>query len=129
MDVDRESSQRFLDVKTKEFQSRELLGEEILVHKQEIIAYDRKRNANREALGTFRRGELGESGDKVWLCLGDNFVRMKQSQVENLLKEEQVSLDAEVNRLRDGLKKKMDALAELEGREKPTDRGFGLKGM
>ena len=60
-----DSKHHFLEVKTKELQARELLGEEILVQKQEITAYDRKRNSNREALGMFRRKELGEEGKKM----------------------------------------------------------------
>ena len=52
---------------------------------------------------------------------------MKQDHVEGMIKEEQKGLDAEINTLRDGLKDKMDKLAAIENRQKPSERGFGLK--
>ena len=41
-----------------EYVKVERLAEEVLMKRQEMVEFDRKRNHNRECLGAFRRGEI-----------------------------------------------------------------------
>jgi hypothetical protein len=47
----------------------ELLVEDILTLRQEMVEFDRKRNYNRECLGAFRRGEV-QTNSKLWMTIG-----------------------------------------------------------
>jgi len=58
----------------------EKLGEEILRDKQEVVALDRRRNQNREALRA-----LCQDGGKTWLTLGSLLVKMPGDKAKELL--------------------------------------------
>ena len=47
----------------------EKLVESILIMRQEMVEFDRKRNFNREGLGAFRRGEV-QTNNKLWMNMG-----------------------------------------------------------
>ena len=51
------------------FAKVERLTEEILILRQEMVEFDRKRNYNRECLGAFRRGEI-QANNKLWMSFG-----------------------------------------------------------
>ena len=59
-----------------------MLGEEILHDKQEVVALDRRRNQNREALRA-----LYQSGGKTWLTLGSLLVKMPGDKAKELLEQ------------------------------------------
>jgi hypothetical protein len=59
----------------------ERLGEEIVRDKQEVVALDRRRNQNREALRALQRQDCG----KTWLTLGSLLVKMSADKAKQLL--------------------------------------------
>jgi len=60
----------------------EMLGEEIVRDKQEVVALDRRRNQNREALRA-----LYQSGGKTWLTLGSLLVKVPGDKARELLEQ------------------------------------------
>jgi hypothetical protein len=70
----------------------EMLVEEILLMRQEMIEYDRKRNYNRECLGAFRRGEV-QANNKLWMTIStDNssslFVKLPRKNIVTMIEGE-----------------------------------------
>ena len=58
----------------------ELLAEDVLADKQQMVDLDKKRNSNREALAALHKQTLAPpySANKVWLNFGGMFIKMKK---------------------------------------------------
>ncbi|KAF9135895.1 p53 and DNA damage-regulated protein 1 [Mortierella sp. 14UC] len=108
-------------------QKRELVAEDILTNKELMIDYDRRRNSNREALSKLRK-ELSQE-KKVWVNLGDMFVKMPKENVETMIRKDQTTLDEEIADIRETMKQKVVELEKLEGGDGSKARAFQLKGM
>ncbi|GJJ73890.1 hypothetical protein EMPS_06248 [Entomortierella parvispora] len=108
-------------------QQRELVAEEILTNKELIIDYDRRRNSNREALGKLKKDLSKEK--KVWVNMGDMFIKMPKPNVETMIKKDQETLDSEIADIRQVMKEKVVELEKLEGGDGSKSRAFQLKGM
>ncbi|KAF9286866.1 p53 and DNA damage-regulated protein 1 [Mortierella alpina] len=93
-------------------QKRELIAEEILTNKDLIVDYDRRRNKK-----------------KVWVNLGDMFIKMPKENVETMIKKDQVTLDTEISEIRQVMKEKVVELEKLEGGDGSKSRAFQLKAM
>ncbi|KAK6630111.1 hypothetical protein RUM44_005662 [Polyplax serrata] len=104
-------------------QELETIGEEILADRQEIIALDRKRNETREGLRELKKIE----SEKIWFTLGPLLVKHPTNKVKELLKKDQVQVDAEINKLRSNLKIKVNNLRDME--HQPPVPGLMLKAM
>ncbi|XP_021930710.1 p53 and DNA damage-regulated protein 1-like isoform X3 [Zootermopsis nevadensis] len=87
----------------------ERLGKEIVSDKREVVALDRRRNLNREALRA-----LHKDGGKTWLTVGSLLVKIPANKAQELLHQDQVQLDAEINKLRSELKVKVNRLRDME---------------
>ena len=58
----------------------ELLGEEVLTERAQVVELDRKRNQNREALAALRQLEKEgsfSSSQGRWMCMGEHFVQRR----------------------------------------------------
>ncbi|KAG0225659.1 p53 and DNA damage-regulated protein 1 [Mortierella sp. GBA43] len=109
------------------FSKRELVAEEILTNKELIVDYDRKRNSNREALSKLKKDLAHEK--KVWVNVGDLFIRLPKTNVETMIKKDQDTLDAEISGIRETMKQKAVELEKLEGGDGSKAKAFQLKGM
>lgn len=85
-------------------------AQEILSDRQEIVALDRQRNQNREAIRAVQK----QDHTTGWITVGPLLVKMPIKKVSNILNNDQVRLDVEVNKLRSDLKVKVNALRDLE---------------
>ena len=97
----------------------ERLGEEVLTERQQMIELDRRRNANREALGSLRRtekriGAEAAAAQKHWVCMGDTFLKHKDASARQLLEADQKRIEAELEELRQSVKRKSSQLCELD---------------
>ncbi|KAF8929570.1 p53 and DNA damage-regulated protein 1 [Haplosporangium gracile] len=108
-------------------QKRELIAEDILTNKELIVDYDRRRNSNREALSKLKK-ELSQE-KKVWVNLGDMFIKMPKENVETMIKKDQTTLDEEISDIRETMKQKVVELEQLEGGDGSKSRAFQLKAM
>lgn len=78
--------------------------------KQEVVALDRRRNQNREALRALHRPDHG----KTWLTLGSLLIKTPTNKAKELLEHDQVQLDMQINKLRSDLKVKVNRLRDME---------------
>ncbi|XP_067007861.1 p53 and DNA damage-regulated protein 1 [Anabrus simplex] len=101
----------------------EELGEDILTDRQEIVALDRRRNHNREAI----RALTTPSENKAWMTIGSLLVKLPTEKATEVLKKDQVQLDVEINKIRSNLKVKVNRLRDLE-HQSPVP-GLMLKAM
>ncbi|KAI8991607.1 p53 and DNA damage-regulated protein 1-like protein [Mycotypha africana] len=103
---------------------KEHLAEEILINKQAIIDFDRKRNSNREALTQLKR--IPEE-KKVWTFFGDMFIKLPSEKTRTLIQKDQELLDEKVDKARSVMKENAMELQKMEG--KNDIHGFSLKGL
>ena len=104
----------------------ELLGEDVLSDKHQLVELDRKRNANREALRKVKQKPAGEKG-KEWLCFGSMFIQMPTHSVSKMLTEDQEEIEKEIRTVQDNLKPKVAKLHQMEGGGDVS--GFFLEGF
>ncbi|OBZ88287.1 p53 and DNA damage-regulated protein 1 [Choanephora cucurbitarum] len=102
---------------------KEHLAEEILINKQSVIDYDRKRNSNREALNQLKKTK----DDKAWTFFGDMFIKLPTDNVKTMLQKDQKALDEKIDEARKVMKQNALAIQRIEG--KNEIHGFNLKGM
>ncbi|XP_015793600.1 p53 and DNA damage-regulated protein 1 [Tetranychus urticae] len=101
----------------------EKVGEKIIIDKELIIDFDRRRNKNREALRSIQQ----KKPEKVWLCFGNMFVRAYTDKAKEIIEKDQAHLDTNINALRDSIKENYNDLKRIEGKE--TDDSFKLKAL
>ncbi|KAI8640961.1 hypothetical protein BD408DRAFT_223466 [Parasitella parasitica] len=65
----------------KTLAAKEHLAEEILVNKQAVVDYDRKRNSNREALSSLKKTH----DTKTWTFFGDMFIKLPTEKTKALI--------------------------------------------
>ena len=102
----------------------ERLVEELLILRQEMVEFDRKRNYNRECLGAFRRGEI-QTNNKLWMqfststgpTAGNLFVKLPRKNLVSMLESEQVRLTALIEKNRQDVKGRVRELNALVGAE------------
>lgn len=107
----------------------ELIADDIIDSKTQIVHLDAKRQKNREALNQLRK--LQAVGDKSWpikknwVCVGSMFIKLSSNETKNLISDDQLQIDSCIEKLHIELKTKVANLRELEG--KPQLTGFNLK--
>ncbi|RIA94476.1 hypothetical protein C1645_873423 [Glomus cerebriforme] len=107
---------------------RERLAEDILTNKQLVVDYDKTRNTNREALTKLKKEPL-KSQKKVWVNLGDFFVKLEKDNVKTHIEKDQKNLEEEISSLRNTIKRKTTELEKLETGEIKKMKGFELRGI
>ncbi|PRP86048.1 hypothetical protein PROFUN_05819 [Planoprotostelium fungivorum] len=96
----------------------EVLAEDILIDKQQLIDLDRRRNTNREALRQItdaKKRPLAQQEKKTWLCMRDIFILLPTDTAESFISKDQKMLDEKINTTRDELKHKTSKLSQIEG--------------
>ena len=115
----KEAQKQHANARLERMQKVELLGEEVLTDRQQIVELDRRRNKNREALAALRRidrekGAEAAASHKHWVCMGETFTKYDQTSARSMLEADQKRLDAEIDRLRSEVKRKTSQLCELD---------------
>ncbi|KAI8339871.1 hypothetical protein BC941DRAFT_418794 [Chlamydoabsidia padenii] len=107
------------------FAKKEHLAEDIIINKQTLIDFDRKRNSNRESLTQLKKNLKDEK--KVWVNFGDMFIRLPTKDAQGVIEQDQKTLTDKIDQTRKLVKDNMMELERLEG--KKTMQGFDLEGM
>ncbi|RZF39208.1 hypothetical protein LSTR_LSTR012950 [Laodelphax striatellus] len=101
-------------------------AEDILRDKSEIVALDRRRNGNREGLRALKKQT---NTDKTWFAIGPILVKVPVQTANKWLDKDQVTVSAEINKIRSDMKVKVNNLRDLEFQDpvpglnlKPLDR-------
>ena len=107
----------------------ELLVEDILTLRQEMVEFDRKRNYNRECLGAFRRGEV-QTNSKLWMTIGSGndsqmFVKLPRKNLVSMVEQEQVKLNTLIEENRVKCKAKVRELTQVMGGAEEMSRHMG----
>ncbi|SAM09324.1 hypothetical protein [Absidia glauca] len=105
------------------FAKKEHLAEEVIVNKQTLIDYDRKRNSNRESLNQLKKNLKDEK--KVWLNFGDMFIRLPTDEAQQVIERDQKTLTEKIDETRKVVKDNMMELERLEGKKRM--QGFDLE--
>ncbi|XP_058824135.1 p53 and DNA damage-regulated protein 1 [Topomyia yanbarensis] len=102
----------------------ERIGDKVLMHKQELIALDKRRQETREATRTIRNNFPKEDA-KVWITVGSLLIKMKRTKALELLEKDAVQIEKEIIRIRAEQKVLVSKQRDLE-HDTPL-RGFDLK--
>jgi prefoldin subunit 5 len=103
----------------------EVIGDEILQIRKNLVEFDRKRNQNREAI----RFLLQDEGKKDrWVLVGSNFISLPKGTAKEVLQEEIEEIGKEIEKWNKILKEKMNEMARLEGSVSQA-KDFELIGM
>ncbi|RKP07801.1 hypothetical protein THASP1DRAFT_30379 [Thamnocephalis sphaerospora] len=104
-------------------QQAERLAEELLMEKQLLVEYDRRRNDNRVALNHMRSNK----DKKIWMNLGDLFIRLPKKTASHMLESEQTQLDTSIEETRRDVRDKAQQLDQLEGGDGSRFAAFDLR--
>ncbi|KAJ3436609.1 p53 and DNA damage-regulated protein [Anaeramoeba flamelloides] len=117
-----------MDPKVKNYLCNiEQLAEEVLTEKQQIIDFDKKRQSNHESLAKLtKKKQLLENNRKIWLCLGDFFMKVESKKAVELIKTDQKQFNSEIKNLNTSIKKKSQEIFKLQGKANLV-AGFNLK--
>ena len=99
----------------------EIVAEDILSSRREIIDLDRQKNKTREAVRALQKDSESK---KVWLCAGKMFLKVDKGKAIKTLSKDYDELDTEINKVRSDLKPKVSKLRDLENKE--DLKGFNL---
>lgn len=116
-------AERALPVYLQVLKRTEGAAEDVLSDQQQVVELDKRRQTNRQAIRAVEEAEEAN----VWVMMGSEFLKVEKGQLKAWLDSDQKVLDKEIDRLRDGLKEKVNYLKQLEGKELPS--GFYLKSM
>ncbi|XP_059158656.1 p53 and DNA damage-regulated protein 1-like [Physella acuta] len=100
----------------------EVVAEDILAGRRELIDLDRQRNKTREAMRALQQDKGADK--KAWICAGKMFLKVDQKKAVQMLSKDYDILDGEMSRVRTSLKVKVNELHDLE--HKDHLKGFNL---
>ncbi|XP_045213456.1 p53 and DNA damage-regulated protein 1-like [Mercenaria mercenaria] len=106
---------------TQHLGEMEVVAEDILTDRQQIIDLDRKRQKTREAVRVLSKDKKSQ---KQWVCFGDMFIKFPSDKTRRMLQQDFDQLDSEIGDLRRNLKPKVNKLRDLEMKE--DIKGFDL---
>ncbi|CAK8672450.1 p53 and DNA damage-regulated protein 1-like isoform X1 [Clavelina lepadiformis] len=97
----------------------EMLAEDVLADKQQVVDLDKKRNSNREALTALRKKQVAPPYcmDKAWLNFGGMFIKVKKDDAITMLTKDQEELDKEIKTVQRGLHEKVNKLRDAQGQK------------
>lgn len=103
----------------------EEVADEILVNKQALIDLDNRRQYTRVAIREIEKNCADEK--KLWITLGNTLVKMEREFALEMLKKDQVVIDAEINKIRSDQKILLNKHRDLE--QLSPYSGTNLKAM
>uniref|UniRef100_A0A1A9WMW3 Uncharacterized protein n=1 Tax=Glossina brevipalpis TaxID=37001 RepID=A0A1A9WMW3_9MUSC len=107
-------SQRNEDKCLEIIKSTEETADKILMNKQELIALDKRRQQNREAIRELQKNHEDKEEKKVWITVGSMLLKMPREKALNLLKNDQVEIEREINILQSDQKILVNKHRDLE---------------
>ena len=91
----------------------EKLAEQLQVLQAQNLSLNEKKEANRECLGAFRRGEI-QTNNKLWVTINDLQVKMSRKNAVALIESEQVKLGKMIDKAREEIKQTTRELLTLQ---------------
>ncbi|XP_058172474.1 uncharacterized protein LOC131287443 [Anopheles ziemanni] len=109
----------------------ERVADRILANKQELVELDKRRQETREALRVIekhfplRTTTDGDPENRIWITIGSMLVKQDRQGAVDLLRKDQQTTEADIERIRNEQKLLITKQRDLE-HERPL-RGFNLK--
>uniref|UniRef100_A0A2M4B034 p53 and DNA damage-regulated protein 1 n=1 Tax=Anopheles triannulatus TaxID=58253 RepID=A0A2M4B034_9DIPT len=104
----------------------ERVADRILANKQELVQLDKRRQDTREALRYIEQHfPEGKQPQRLWITIGSMLVKQNRQEAIELLRKDQRTTEADIERLRGEQKELVARQRDLE-HERPL-RGFDLK--
>jgi hypothetical protein len=91
----------------------EKLAEQLSVLQAQNLELNEKKEANRECLGAFRRGEI-QTNNKLWVTIGTLQVKLPRKNAVDLIESEQVKLTKLIDDAREEIKQTSRDLLALQ---------------
>ena len=91
----------------------EKLAEQLSVLQAQNLELNEKKEANRECLGAFRRGEI-QTNNKLWVTIGTLQVKLPRKNAVDLIESEQVKLTKLIDDARNEIKQTSRDLLALQ---------------
>lgn len=102
----------------------ERVADRILAYKQELVELDKRRQDTREALRLIEK-HIPETQQRVWITIGSMLMKRDRHTAVELLRKDQQTTEAEIERIRMEQKLLVSKQRDLE-HDQPL-RGFNLK--
>ncbi|XP_041763937.1 p53 and DNA damage-regulated protein 1 [Anopheles merus] len=102
----------------------ERVADRILAYKQELVELDKRRQDTREALRLIEK-HIPETQQRVWITIGSMLMKRDRHTAVELLRKDQQTTEAEIERIRMEQKLLVAKQRDLE-HDQPL-RGFNLK--
>uniref|UniRef100_A0A182MRZ5 Uncharacterized protein n=1 Tax=Anopheles culicifacies TaxID=139723 RepID=A0A182MRZ5_9DIPT len=102
----------------------ERVADRILAYKQELVELDKRRQDTREALRLIEK-HIPETQQRVWITVGSMLLKQDRQSAVELLRKDQQTTEAEIERIRMEQKLLVAKQRDLE-HDQPL-RGFDLK--
>ncbi|CAF0880787.1 unnamed protein product [Adineta steineri] len=113
------------DFVVKYLEEIELLAENVLAERREVIELNKRRDKLREASRAIRKQPTNVKMN--WMCLNNNFLGMSTKDCIRLIDRDFDQLNIEINQAEKNLKENIKKLYDAE--KKPEIRGFHLKSL
>uniref|UniRef100_A0A1A9VL14 Uncharacterized protein n=1 Tax=Glossina austeni TaxID=7395 RepID=A0A1A9VL14_GLOAU len=94
--------------------STEEVADKILMNKQELIALDKRRQQNREAIREVEKDPEDKDETKMWITVGSMLLKMPREKALSLLKNDQLQIEREIQILQSGQKILVNKHRDLE---------------
>lgn len=102
---------------------KEHLAEEIIINKQAITDFERKKKSNNEALDQVKRSH----DKKTWTFFGDMFIKLPTDKTKALIEKDQHSLNERIETAKETIKHNTSELEKMSSRK--DLHGFNLGGV
>uniref|UniRef100_A0A240SWV6 Uncharacterized protein n=1 Tax=Glossina morsitans morsitans TaxID=37546 RepID=A0A240SWV6_GLOMM len=94
--------------------STEEVADKILMNKQELIALDKRRQQNREAIREVQKDPEDKDETKMWITVGSVLLKMPREKALSLLKNDQLQIEREIQILQSDQKILVNKHRDLE---------------
>ncbi|CAF0724339.1 unnamed protein product [Rotaria sp. Silwood1] len=113
------------DFVLKYLEEIELLAENVLAERREIIELNKRRDKLREASRAIHKQPANTKIN--WMCLNNNFLAIPTKDCKRLIDRDFDQMNLEINQAEKKLKENIKKLYDAE--KKPEIRGFNLKSL
>ncbi|KAI7895048.1 uncharacterized protein EV154DRAFT_496798 [Mucor mucedo] len=103
--------------------AKEHLAEELLINKQAILDFERRKSSNAAAISHVKRSQ----DKKLWTFSSDMFIKLPTNKTQELLEKDQKVLDEKIEASKQIVDKNTLALKDMEN--KRDLHGFNLSGL
>lgn len=97
-------------------QKSELLGENILHDRSEIVHLDRIRQKNREALTAIKNHYKQNDTENIYICMGNMFIKHPVNRARSLIQDDQTVVNEQIETIREKIKNNVQQIHEMEGK-------------